>query len=90
MEYWKLSLLHYSITPTLHNSGLLFVVHPSLRKLQLQQRQREHCKEKEPSERAGVAHFQETERVIKQMIGVKECRIDRAALGHDERLGEDL
>ena len=50
----------------------------------------ENSQEKEPTKRAGVAHLEKTERVVKEVVGVEEGGIDRPALSHDKCLGEDL
>ena len=56
----------------------------------MNQRQCQHDREENPRQCRRVPHVQIAERLVENMIGVEERRVDRAALRHDECLGEDL
>src|SRR4051794_22139467 len=61
------------------------ILHPPVAQPQLQQRQREHDYEKNPRHRARIAHAEELERLLEQVVGEEEGGIERRpTVRHDE------
>src|SRR5688500_15853623 len=68
----------------------LLIVHPPFAEPQLRKREHEHDEEQDPRQRRRVAHAEELERVLEQVVGVEQRGVGRAAFGHDVGFAEDL